>query len=97
MHRAILVLVLVLFSALTLYSVSHVGVLGLLVNNLNHPAGQQVFADLAIALSLFMVWMWRDAKAIGRKAWPWLILTALAGSFGPLLYLLTRNNRQDLW
>jgi Terpene cyclase DEP1 len=97
MHRTILVLVLVLFSALTLYSLMHVGLVGLYVNNLNHPAGQQIFADVFIALSLVMLWMWRDAKATGRRAWPWIAFTLFAGSFGPLLYLLTRKNRQDLW
>jgi hypothetical protein len=35
--------------------------------------------------------MARDAKTVGRSAVPWIVLTLIAGSFGPLLYLLTRR------
>jgi len=51
-------------------------------------------ADLVIALSVFLVWMWRDARAIGRNPWPWLVMTLAIGSFGPLLYLLTRKTEE---
>jgi hypothetical protein len=37
-----------------------------------------------------MVWIWRDATAQGRNPWPWILATLALGSFGPLLYLLTR-------
>jgi hypothetical protein len=61
---------------------------------LQNTAGMQVLADLVIALLLFCVWMWRDARASGRRPWPWLLLTLATGSFGPLLYLLTRRPGQ---
>ena len=60
----------------------------LFVNNLTHPAGQQVFADLLIALGLVMVWIWQDARRSDRAVWLWLLLTLATGSFGPLLYFL---------
>jgi hypothetical protein len=49
-----------------------------------------VLADLVIALTLVMIWLWRDARTGGRNPWPWIGLTLIAGSFGPLLYLLTQ-------
>ena len=44
-----------------------------------------------IARTLFMAWMWRNARAAGRNPWPWIALTLVAGSFGPLVYLLTQR------
>jgi hypothetical protein len=49
--------------------------------------------DLVIMLSLFAVWMWSDARERGASAVPYLIVTALFGGAGPLLYLLVRECR----
>jgi hypothetical protein len=54
----------------------------------------QIFIDLVIALSLVMVWMWRDAKNTQRNIGPWIIITLVAGSLGPLLYLITGKKRE---
>lgn len=51
----------------------------------------QVLADLVIAVSLAMYWMWTDAQKTGRNPWPWLLLSLAAGSFEPLLSLVTRK------
>jgi hypothetical protein len=53
----------------------------------------QIFADLVIALTLVMVWMWRDAKSSGRNIWPWIVITLAAGSFGPLLYFIAGKEK----
>ena len=91
MQRPLIILVLVLFGALTLKALGDVGYVGLFLSALDSAASLQVFADLAIALTLVLVWMWRDAKATGRNIWPWLFATLALGSFGPLLYLLKRK------
>ncbi len=87
--KIMLTVVLILFGIQGIYVLSQIGYWDIWINNLNHPAGQQVTADLVISLSLILVWMWRDAKATGRTIWPWAVATLILGSFGPLLYLLT--------
>jgi hypothetical protein len=91
MPRTILTLILVPFTALTGLALWHHGFWGILEPHFQSFGAGQVFADLVIALTLFMVWMWQDAKATGRNPWPWIALTLAAGSFGPLLYLFTRK------
>jgi hypothetical protein len=94
MQRTLLVIVLSLFSALTAAALwQSGGLMGIASWHVKSFGGAQVFADLVIALVLFMVWMWRDAQANGRAAWPWVIATLALGSFGPLLYLLTRRTQ----
>jgi hypothetical protein len=96
MQRSLIAIVLILFGALSAVAVWQHGYLGIFVSELQSTAGMQVLADLVIALSLFLVWMWRDAKAIGRNPWPWLVVTLAIGSFGPLLYLLTRKSEETV-
>lgn len=95
--KIIAVIVFIAFGIQGLYILGQIGYWAIWTNNLNHLAGQQVLADLFIALSFVMVWMWRDAKAAGRNVWPWIALTLAAGSFGPLIYLLTRKPSVDIW
>ncbi|MFE8699796.1 DUF2834 domain-containing protein [Cytobacillus sp. FJAT-54145] len=89
--KALLVLVIVLFSILTGFSVYHHGVLGIFSQAFSNYASMQVFFDLFIALILVLVWMWCDAKKTNRSFWPWALITLTIGSFGPLLYLLLRK------
>lgn len=56
------------------------------------PVGSAAVADLLIALSLVSVWLYHDAKRLGRSPWLWVVLTFVLGSPGPLLYLLTRRS-----
>lgn len=95
MHRVLLTLVLVPFAILTGLALWHHGYWGILAPHFESFGAAQVLADLVIALSLFLVWMWRDAARTGRNPWPWLVLTLVAGSFGPLLYLLTARAHAD--
>lgn len=91
MQRTLLLVTLVAFGALTGIALWQHGYWGLFEPAFRSFGAAQVLVDLAIALTLFLVWMWRDARATGRNPWPWLVLTLAAGSFGPLLYLLTRR------
>jgi hypothetical protein len=93
MSKPILSLLLLVLSGLTLWAVADAGLWSLWLNNLSHPAGIQVFADLGIALTLVLAWMWRDAAAQGRRFWPWAFFTLVVGSFGPLLYLLSAKTK----
>jgi hypothetical protein len=93
MNRTVLMLGLVLadFVGLTAWALYHHGYVGLFEVALASPAGIQVLADLGVALSLFMIWMWRDARERGIAFLPFAVATATLGSIGPLLYLLRRE------
>lgn len=91
MQRTLLSITLVLFGALTAAALWRHGYWGIFAPHFQTLAGGQVLTDLVIALTLVMVWMWNDAKSTGRNAWPWMIATLALGSFGPLIYLLTRK------
>ncbi len=93
MQRTLLTITLALFGALTAAALWQTGILGIIDWHVKSFGGGQVFADLVIAVSLAMAWMWHDAKATGRNVWPWLALSMVAGSFGPLLYLLTGKRK----
>lgn len=92
MQRTLILVVLVLFGALSAAALWHHGYWGIIEPHFQSFGAGQVFADLVIALTLVMVWMWRDAKAQGRNPWPWIVATLALGSFGPLVYLLTRKS-----
>jgi hypothetical protein len=91
-QRSLLSITLVLFGALSAAALWQHGYLGIFALHFQTFGGAQVLADLAIALVLVMTWMWHDARATGRNVWPWIVATLALGSFGPLLYLLTRKS-----
>jgi hypothetical protein len=95
MKRSLLIIAITLFGVLTATALWQSG--GNFVDwHVKSFGGVQVLADLVIALTLAMVWMWRDAKAVGRNVWPWIALTFATGSFGPLIYLLTRKSTTNI-
>lgn len=91
MQRAILWIVLIGFTALTAMAVWQHGYWGVISSNFQDWAALQVFADLTIALSLSLFWLWHDARQHGRQFWGWAMITLFLGAFGPLLYLITRK------
>lgn len=95
MHRFLIAVVLVLFGALTMVALYQHGYWGIVAPHFQSTGAGQVLADLVIALVLVLIWIWRDAKATGRNPWPWILATLALGSFGPLVYLLTRKPSQE--
>ncbi len=95
MNRVLIVVVLALFGALTAVALYQHGYWGILAPHFQSTGTGQVFADLVIALVLVLIWIWHDAKATGRNPWPWVIATLALGSFGPLIYLLTRKSSNE--
>jgi hypothetical protein len=86
-------LVIVLFAALTTLALLDVGYWGILAPHFRSYGGAQVFTDLVIMCVLGCIWMSADSRHSGISAWPFILLTFVLGSFGPLLYLAARELR----
>jgi hypothetical protein len=78
------------FLGLTAYAVYRHGLVGIFELAFANVATTTLFVDLSIALSLVMVWMWRDAREHGISPLPYILVTLASGSVGPLLYLIRR-------
>ncbi len=91
MSRVLIVVTLFLFGALTAIALYQHGYWGIIAPHFQSTGAGQVFADLVIALVMVLVFIWHDAKATGRNPWPWILATLALGSFGPLVYFLTRK------
>ena len=93
MKKTLLLIALIALGGITTAALWQDGVAGLFAAIAHSYGSMQIFTDLVIALTLVMVWMWRDAKSTGRNAWLWISVTVAVGSFGPLLYLITRKEQ----
>jgi hypothetical protein len=83
--------VLIDFAALSAYAVWQYGYIGIFEQMFANTVTTLAFVDLVIALSLIAIWMVGDARARGIGVLPYLLATLLAGSVGPLLYLIRRE------
>src|SRR5579871_765668 len=81
------------FGALSATALLDVGYWGILAPHFKSWGAAQVFTDLVILGVLSCIWMISDARKCGIAAWPFVAVTLVAGSFGPLLYLVTREIR----
>ncbi|AZE11281.1 hypothetical protein C4K10_3001 [Pseudomonas chlororaphis subsp. aureofaciens] len=64
---------------------------------MSRPDTAQVVIDLYLLATLAGIWMYRDARFRGQSALsvlPYLLLTAVFASIGPLLYLVVRGFRE---
>ncbi|MEY3014394.1 MAG: hypothetical protein RIT45_3129 [Pseudomonadota bacterium] len=81
------------FGALSALAVHEFGYVGLWRLIGQDSGTVQLFADLSVAMLLVTTWIGRDARRHGEPLWPWLVLTVLGGSIGPLAYLWFRRLR----
>jgi hypothetical protein len=95
MRRIVLIVTLIAFLVLTTLAVLQHGYAGIFMQQFQSYGGAQVLVDLVIALALFLVWMWNDAKAAGRNPLPWVLLTLALGSIGALIYLLVYKSARE--
>jgi len=86
-----LLAVILAFGALSAMALMEAGYLGIFMQHFQNYAGMQVLTDLVIVCVLAIIWMVRDAKTSGVNPWPFVVLTLVAGSFGPLFYLVARE------
>jgi hypothetical protein len=93
--KILLLVVFADFTAFTAWAVYQQGYLTFFDTFFSSWIGIQVFADLVIALSLFSLWMIRDAREQGVSPVPYLLVTLCLGSIGPLLYLLRRPEQAE--
>src|SRR5262245_6775968 len=89
-------LVLFAFADLNAYVLWHYGYMGFWEAVTANAATIATVVDLTIALSFVLVWMWRDARRRGITLVPYVALTALLGSIGPLLYLVIHGREAEL-
>jgi hypothetical protein len=89
----LLVAVLVGFSAQTAHALVTLGYVGFFEQVLGTLAGRQVLVDIVIACGLILFWLVDDARARGRAWLPYVALTLVLGSIGPLAYLIHRELR----
>ena len=89
-------LLLLAFADLNAYVVWQHGYLGFWQLVTANAATVAAMVDLTIALALVSIWMWRDARRRNVSPLPYLALTAVFGSVGPLLYLVVHGREAKL-
>lgn len=83
--------VLLLFLAYTLWVLATIGYVDFFRQALSTPVGIQLVLDLLLSLTLALTWMRGDARSSGVPFAPYLVVTLVLGSAGPLAYLLHRE------
>ena len=64
------------------------------ISLMSRPDTAQVVIDLYLLATLAGIWMYTDARKRGQSGWsvvPYLLITAIFVSIGPLLYLVARG------
>lgn len=90
-YRIVSLVLLLVLGAVTILALADVGYIGIFRLLIDSTAGWQVFVDLAAALILVLMFLWKDAQRRQIRFWPWLLATLLLGSFAPLVYVLVHG------
>ncbi|VVN08501.1 hypothetical protein PS645_03663 [Pseudomonas fluorescens] len=64
------------------------------ISLMSRPDTAQVVIDLYLLATLAAIWMYKDARKRGQSGWsvlPYMVITAVFVSVGPLLYLVVRG------
>ncbi|MCW8279167.1 DUF2834 domain-containing protein [Pseudomonas sp. PCH199] len=64
------------------------------ISLMSRPDTAQVVIDLYLLAALAGIWMYQDVRKRGRSVWsvvPYLVITTVFVSVGPLLYLVVRD------
>lgn len=89
--RYIALTTLVGFTATLLWALDAEGFAGMFEMVGSRPMTIAAVSDLVIALSICALGMWHDARRFGKSALPYIAVTVLTGSIGPLAYLVARS------
>ena len=96
MKKTVLPLItLIAFSAYTIYTIAiaEQSLIQFGLQLISSPDTAQVVIDLYILAAMACIWMYQDAKARGKSTayvLPYLAVTAIFVSIGPLLYIIVK-------
>lgn len=89
--RPLILLVAVVFTVYSTLVVHEHGYTGFITLALREAWAMQMLLDLLISLTMVTSMLVIDARRRKRAAWPWVVITVLLGSIGPLWYLVLRK------
>ena len=92
-RQLICLAVLLPFLALSAYVLATAGLDGFYREMLQSASTVLAGVDIAISLSLILLWMRSDARATGTPFAPYVAVTLAIGVAGPLMYLVHREAR----
>jgi len=98
--RIIALVLLVLFTGYTIYTmlIAEQSLLSFGYQLISSPDTAQVVFDLYIMAFLAICWMYQDCKRRGKAKWylvPFVLLTLVFVSIGPLLYLVLNPGAEN--
>jgi uncharacterized protein DUF2834 len=85
--RLLIAVVALAYVAVCGYAMELYGYLGVIRLATANAGALTVSVDLAIALTMVLVWVAQDARKRKISALPYLLVTLAFGSLGPLIYL----------